>query len=81
MSNDWLPRKDLCQRCFSGIDEDSKGNCTTCTKLSDDDAQWMKKTRFNLELASTAYTLGRYHTCKVCEHSNIPCNERKGDDD
>jgi hypothetical protein len=26
-------------------------------------------------LATTAYTLGRAHTCAKCEHSNIPCSE------
>lgn len=26
-------------------------------------------------LATTAYTLGRSHTCSRCEYSNIPCNE------
>lgn len=25
------------------------------------------------ELATTAYTLGREHTCNKCEHSNTPC--------
>jgi hypothetical protein len=50
MSN-WLLRKDLCQRCFSGIDDDGDGNCGLCARLSDNEAQFMKMTRFNLELA------------------------------
>jgi hypothetical protein len=28
------------------------------------------------ELATTAYTLGRGHTCSKCEHSNVPCTEK-----
>jgi hypothetical protein len=27
----------------------------------------------DLALATTAYILGRSHTCPKCEHSNIPC--------
>lgn len=28
-------------------------------------------------LSPTAYTLGRYHTCHKCEHSNLPCPENR----
>lgn len=48
--SDWLNRKDLCQRCFSGIDNDRDGDCATCARLSDEDAAWMKKTRLNMEV-------------------------------
>jgi hypothetical protein len=49
--SDWLKREDLCQRCFSGIDDDHDGNCPACAKLNDEDAAWMKRTRLRLELA------------------------------
>jgi hypothetical protein len=48
--SDWLKRKDLCKRCFSGIDDDHDGNCATCAKMDDDTAAWAKKTRLKLEL-------------------------------
>lgn len=33
--------------------------------------------RFSMALATTAYTLGRAHTCIDCEESNIPCTEQQ----
>jgi len=48
--SDWLKRKDVCQRCFSGIDNDNDGNCATCFKLEDEQAHWLKKARFELEM-------------------------------
>lgn len=48
--SDWLKRKDLCSRCFSGIDDDHDGNCPTCASINDDKALWMKKTRLKMEI-------------------------------
>lgn len=48
--SDWLNRKDVCQRCFSGIDDDGDGNCGTCAKWDDNMAAWMKQTRQELEM-------------------------------
>jgi hypothetical protein len=48
--SDWLNRKDVCQRCFSGIDNDGDGNCATCAGMDDERAAWMKKTRLSLEM-------------------------------
>ena len=48
--SDWLKRKYLCQRCFSGIDDDHDGNCPSCANMDDEKAAWMKKTRLNMEL-------------------------------
>jgi len=48
--SDWLNRKDVCQRCFSGIDDDGDGNCSTCAGMDNERAAWMKKTRLSLEL-------------------------------
>ena len=47
--SDWLSRKDVCQRCLSGIDDDGDGKCPTCNSVPDDGAVWMKKTRLMLE--------------------------------
>ena len=33
------------------------------------------------QLASTAYMLGRGHTCHKCEASNVPCNDLSPKDD
>ena len=49
--SDWLKRENLCQRCFSGIDDDHDGNCPTCAGMDDENAAWMKRTRLRLELA------------------------------
>lgn len=48
--SDWLNRKYLCQRCFSGIDDNHDGNCPTCASMDDDKAAWMKKTRLKMEI-------------------------------
>jgi hypothetical protein len=48
--SEWMNRKDLCQRCFSGINDDHDGNCPTCADMDGDEAAWMKKTRLNLEV-------------------------------
>lgn len=50
--SDWLNRKDVCQRCFSGIDDDGDGNCSTCARMDDERAAWMKKTRLSMEIQS-----------------------------
>jgi hypothetical protein len=55
MSN-WLNTKDLCNRCFSGIDDDHDGDCPTCAEMDDHKAAWMKQTRFNLEMLKTLET-------------------------
>lgn len=55
--SDWLKRKDLCQRCFSGIDDDGDGNCSTCARMGDKQAAWMKKTRFDMEMADTEFRM------------------------
>lgn len=57
--SDWLGRKDLCQRCFSGIDDDGDGNCSTCARMGDEQALWMKKTRLAMELAENSELGGR----------------------
>jgi hypothetical protein len=49
--SDWINRKDVCQRCFSGIDDDHDGNCPTCANMDDDKAAWMKQMRLKLEIA------------------------------
>lgn len=46
-----MNRKDLCHRCFSGIDDDGDGNCFTCAKIDDKIAALMKKTRLIMEIA------------------------------
>lgn len=46
----WLKHKDLCHRCFSGIDVSKKGNCSTCESLTYEQAAWMKRTRLAMEL-------------------------------
>lgn len=55
--SEWLKRKDVCQRCLSGIDDDHDGNCPTCAKMNDDKAAWMKKIRLNMELAGSGIGL------------------------
>lgn len=49
--SDWLNRKNVCQRCLSGIDDNHDGDCATCASLNDEQAAWMKRTRLELELA------------------------------
>lgn len=51
--SEWLNSKDVCQRCFSGIDDDGDGNCPTCATMTDQRASWMKKTRLAMELSGT----------------------------
>lgn len=46
----WLNRKDVCQRCFSGIDDDQNGNCVICAKMDAEEAAWMKKVRIKMEI-------------------------------
>lgn len=48
--SDWLKRKDLCEQCYSGIDDDHDGNCPTCAKMDDEKAAWMKSTRIGMEV-------------------------------
>lgn len=52
--SDWMNRKDVCQRCFSGIDDDKDGNCPTCAVMNDDMAAWMKQTRLGIEMQGAA---------------------------
>lgn len=47
----WMNRKGICSRCFSGIDDDHDGNCPACANMDDKKAAWMKRTRFNMEMA------------------------------
>lgn len=49
----WMNRKDVCQRCFSGIDDDGDGNCSTCARMGDKQAAWMKEARVKLEEIET----------------------------
>lgn len=51
--SEWMKRKDVCQRCFSGIDDDGDGNCSTCAHMGDKQAAWMKETRVKLEEIET----------------------------
>lgn len=60
----WLARKDLCQRCFSGIDDDHDGNCHACAKLSDGDSAWMKQTRLRMELTGSGQNDARLQAVK-----------------
>jgi hypothetical protein len=32
--------------------------------------------RDSMSIATTAYLLGRGHTCVKCDHSNIPCDPK-----
>lgn len=48
--SEWLNRKDVCQRCFSGIDDDGDGNCPMCAELEDKEAAWVKSTRLGIEI-------------------------------
>lgn len=47
--SEWLKRKDICQRCLSGIDDNHDGNCPTCANMDDEKAAWMNKIRLNME--------------------------------
>lgn len=33
----------LCPRCMTGIDDDGDGNCSTCAKLPDEEAERLKE--------------------------------------
>ena len=47
----WLNRKDVCQRCLSGVDDDHDGNCAVCARMDDETALKMKATRLRMEVA------------------------------
>lgn len=57
--SDWLRREDLCQRCFSGIDDDHDGNCPSCAGWDDEKAAWMKRTRLKMELTGDVQEEGQ----------------------
>lgn len=46
--SDWLNRKNLCQRCLSGIYHDKDGNRVICANMDDENAAWMKKVRLQM---------------------------------
>lgn len=48
--SDWLKRRDVCQRCLSGIDDDHDGNCPVCARMDNETAAWMAKTQLKLEI-------------------------------
>lgn len=60
-------KKNLCQRCLTGVDNDHDGNCAFCAKLTDEEAAKMRVSVLTFTIAE----IGRKQDGRVPHRNGV----------